>query len=599
MRIRTFRGILDECLESVRRGETVESCLERYPKHAERLRPLLTLSARVKTAPAVEPRPWAKATAWDLVRQRAAELRDGKRRRGMNVNFGMWLRPVAVALAIVMAISAGGGATALASQSALPDSPLYRVKLATEDVRLWFVFDDASEADILMDQSQERMDEIMAMARRGKPVPGKVFSAMENRHSRAANVIEGMDASNEERGALLTRLLDQAETHQDSLLALWNVVSPGGREDYTEVVATLHNTRLQGSTDLVLSAEDLRDGIQHIDGEAQLEEGRWKVGGIEVVIDERTIGARELQPGATVTGIFARSGGRLQALSLISISGPPAFVEGAIEEVRDDGVVIAGQFIPFDPRTILRSDLRLGDRVEIELGRSDEGAVATAVRQADTPEDNVFRQSLTFVGTIESEVSGSAEWTVSGVTFVVPENVKINAGAGQADQGARALVEASFQDGVLTARTITVLAGQADPDEIYVAGTYEGIRDGQWIVSGVGITPLDGEPEPVAGSLLSVDAEREGTELVSRSAYVLQEPGDDPLVRVMGTVQSIEGTHWDVGIGMVRVNPSAEISGDPQEGARVLMWGNKSNVGVLQATYVRVLDSADADRNGE
>jgi len=46
MRIRTFRSILDDCLTALQQGESVEACLSRYPRHAERLRPLLTLARR-------------------------------------------------------------------------------------------------------------------------------------------------------------------------------------------------------------------------------------------------------------------------------------------------------------------------------------------------------------------------------------------------------------------------------------------------------------------------------------------------------------------------------------------------------------------------
>ena len=40
-----FENILDGCLESVLRGESVEACLELYPDYAEELRPLLMTAA--------------------------------------------------------------------------------------------------------------------------------------------------------------------------------------------------------------------------------------------------------------------------------------------------------------------------------------------------------------------------------------------------------------------------------------------------------------------------------------------------------------------------------------------------------------------------
>lgn len=595
MRFRTFRGILDECLESVRRGEAVESCLERYPKHAERLRPLLALSAQIQRAPSAHARPWAKATAWDRVRQRAGELRTGKRRHGMgraSFGAGMWLRPLAVATALMLAIFAGGGATVLASQSALPDSPLYRVKLFGEDVHLWFVFDDSHEAEILLDQSDQRMGEMLTMARKGEPIPSNVLSAMESRHERAAEIVAGLEMSDTERADLLQRLLEQSASQEDALLALWDDVSPGGRDDYAAVVATLHNTRLQGSTELVLAADDLIGGVREIDGEAKLEDGDWTIGGIRVAVDERTIGGRELQDGATARGVFAQaSDGTWRALSLISFGNPPAIVSGEIEEVSNDGIRIAGQWIPFDSGTILRKNLKLGDRVQIEVARSESGTVASSVIGVAPPEDNGDDSSLTLVGTIESDLSGSDEVVVSGVMFAIPDSARIDASAEPAEMGTRALVEASYSDGVLTAVSITTLDGDEDADSIFLAGTFQGTKGGQWVVSGIGMNPPDDADEPEVGTLLSIDARRVGTEIDVLDAIAIELPDEDPIVKVSATIEDLNGNHWVVGIpDQVRVNSNATVVGDPDEGDHMLMWGRKSDEGVLQATYVRVLE---------
>jgi hypothetical protein len=595
MRFRTFRSVLDECLDSVRRGESVEACLERYPKHAERLRPLLTLSVRVQRVPAVHARPWAQATAWDLVRQRATELRSGKRRRatgGTGVSAGIWLRPIAVAMALMLAIFAGGGATALASQSALPDSPLYRVKLFTEDARLWFVFDDSREAEILLDQSDERMDEMLTMARKGKPIPSNVLSAMESRHSRAAALVADLSTEDSDRPDLLRRLLEQSASQEGTLLSLWDGVSPGGRDEYTEVVAVLHNTRLQGSTELVLSSEDLIGGVREIDGVAVLTDGVWTIGGIPVVVDERTIGGRELEDGATARGVFGQaSDGTLRALSLISVGSPPAFVSGAVEEVTDEGIRIAGQWITFDSSTIVRKDLKLGDRVQVELAQSEFGTVASTVSGVAEPVDRAEKHSLTFVGTIESPVSGADEVVVSGVTFTILENAKIDASSRPAEEGVRAIIEASYSGGTLSATGITILSADEDAGAIFLAGTYQGATEGRWDVSGVRMNPPEGAEDPVVGAVISVDARRADGGLHAEEFFVIEQPGEDPITTVSSTIKKVTGNHWDIGIvGEVRVNKDAHVVGEPDAGDRILVWGRQSDNQGLQATYVRVLE---------
>ena len=62
------------------------------------------------------------------------------------------------------------------------------MKLASEDVHLWFVFDEQHEAEILLDQSNERTEEIRAMSRDGKEIPGIVLDALHDRNERAAAI---------------------------------------------------------------------------------------------------------------------------------------------------------------------------------------------------------------------------------------------------------------------------------------------------------------------------------------------------------------------------------------------------------------------------
>jgi hypothetical protein len=290
--IRSYSTILDECLASLRQGASVDDCLARYPRHEKRLRPILTLAARVQTAPPVLPRAQAQEKAWKQVRERAHQLRTGERRvtAVRTTNYGSVLKPVAAMFGVFLVFAAFGGGVAYASQDAAPDSPLYSVKLTTEDVRLWFVFDDTREAEILLDQSDQRIDEIRALVSDGKPVPENVLSALDDRNNRAVSILQDKP----EETALRARVLTQAEEQQNLLVALYEQIDPGARAAYTTTVANLHNTRLAaGAGEALVSVrpEDLLGGILDVRGEAQpLEDGNWLIGGMEIRIDERTIG---------------------------------------------------------------------------------------------------------------------------------------------------------------------------------------------------------------------------------------------------------------------------------------------------------------------
>ncbi|MCH8815415.1 MAG: hypothetical protein IH957_10040 [Chloroflexi bacterium] len=522
-------------------------------------------------------------------------MQRGESRRGFSLGGGAWLRPVAMAAAVTLAIFGAGGATALASQSALPDSPLYRVKLFTEDVRLWLVFDDTHEAEILMDQSNERMEEIFATVRNGDSIPSNVLSALENRNARAANIITNLEAAGEADASLVGRLFSLSVRQETALLSLWNEVSDSARDEYTEVVVLAHNTRLRNATDFVaLLPEDLLGGIIEVSqGEVEItSDGGWRIGGLEVQIDERTIGRRELREGGTATGVFAWSiGGDLRALTLESIVPPaPTIIKGAVQQITEEGIRIAGQWIPFTADTMIKSNLSEGDRVEVELADSADGAVAETVEAVLSSADKDQTTTLTFLGTIESDVTAGGNWDVSGLSFIVPESVSINASAGNAEQGARALVEASYEEDGLTANSITIIAEEANANEIYLFGAFGGSDEGSWKVGGLSLVPPMNSEEPEIGSILSVDARKTGNTLRVEEWVVVRTPDDENIVFVQGTVQALGNETWDMEFAAVTVDESTEVAGTAVAGSRVLIWSSQDGSGMLKASYIRVLD---------
>lgn len=595
MRIRSFRSVLDECLAAIRQGDTVDACLARYPRHAERLRPLLMLAERIRRTPAQTPRAWAQETAWGLVRERAADLRAGGRRARGGFSYGAWLRPLAVAAALVLALLGGGGATVLAAQDALPDSPLYRVKLWSEDARLWFVFDPSHEARILMDQSDERIAEITALVQKNKDIPPNVLSALYDRHERAARIVE----SQPQDLALKARLRDQSAAQEGLLVALWDNVADSARDEYAAAVALVHNTRLKsGGAVVSIRPQDLAGGIRRIEGEASpVDSGMWNVGGLEVRVDERTIGRAELQQGATARLVVAvGASGQLQALSLsiIATDLPPsrALVSGEIKEITEGGIwLTGGQFIPFSAETLQTGKLKVGERVEVTLETTKGGTVASTVKAAGEEEGQA--QSLIFEGTIVSDVtSKSSQWNVGGLTFETA-GATVDARAGKAQKGARVQIEATVDNGRLAATSITVLASQGEAETVHLVGTVTGASGEGWTVSSLRLVAPTGTAAPAAGSVVAIEASRQGDTWSVSRATVVEQPGDTGTMRVLGAIRGIQDDRWELETGKVRITSATVISGSPQPGVRVLIWGRQAqSSGDLEATYVRVLDTS-------
>ncbi len=167
--------IVNECLEALQNGESINDCLSRHPDIADELRPLLTAAlAMAGVAP----------TRDDSARRIAHTRFEGAVRHHLSTNrratsgrlsirewwgnrASGWARVWAVgfaSMALFVILSTGA---AYASTDALPDSPLYPVKRATEHARLAITFSDESRAIYHLELIERRTLELAAMAETG------------------------------------------------------------------------------------------------------------------------------------------------------------------------------------------------------------------------------------------------------------------------------------------------------------------------------------------------------------------------------------------------------------------------------------------------
>lgn len=159
-----FGNILDECLERLLvKGETVEQCLESYPEHAAELEPLLIMAVATKKALAIQPDREFKARARYQIHSVLEKATPKKR-----VPVMTWQSRWAVALVSVLAVVVAGGGTVVAADNSMPDNPLYRVKLATEQVRLSLSQSDMDKAELCATLADRRVAEIDHMVDKGQ-----------------------------------------------------------------------------------------------------------------------------------------------------------------------------------------------------------------------------------------------------------------------------------------------------------------------------------------------------------------------------------------------------------------------------------------------
>jgi hypothetical protein len=157
-----LENILDECLERLIGGETVGQCLESYPERALELEPLLRTAQAARKASAITPRAEFKARARYEFRS-ALHDEVSQQPRPVSVFKRGWV----VALMVVGIVMVSGGGTALAAGNSMPDSPLYPVKLATEQIQLALTPSAVGKAELCAVLADRRVVEIIYLADKG------------------------------------------------------------------------------------------------------------------------------------------------------------------------------------------------------------------------------------------------------------------------------------------------------------------------------------------------------------------------------------------------------------------------------------------------
>jgi len=158
---------LEECLELLRQGVSLEECLTRYPEDAEELEPLL------RTAQVARHRLTFGVPARARARIRARVIAEWDQEHAPREQH--WRLPAfvprwaVVTACVVLALLLAGAGTVTAAGGTVPGDLLYPVKMATEEVRLALTFSDLAKAELHVDLAEQRVDEIRKLVERGEP----------------------------------------------------------------------------------------------------------------------------------------------------------------------------------------------------------------------------------------------------------------------------------------------------------------------------------------------------------------------------------------------------------------------------------------------
>ena len=216
-----FENILDECIERLLQGESVEQCLERYPEHAVQLEPLLRVAKATRETSSVEPRPEFKAQARYQIESllHAKGQKAGPRRLPLVSWVPRWAVVVA---AVFLVILLAGSGTVAASSSSLPGGTLYPVKTATERVWLSMTFSDTARARLQAKLADRRVAEMARMAERGNTERMEELAARFSAHLKKieelAARIKAANPEDEAKIAALREILYRNMTRDEAVL---------------------------------------------------------------------------------------------------------------------------------------------------------------------------------------------------------------------------------------------------------------------------------------------------------------------------------------------------------------------------------------------
>jgi hypothetical protein len=125
---------------------------------------------------------------------------------------------------VILGLLFGGSATVSAAQNALPNEPLYQIKLVSEDLHLLLISDPVAQVEILMQQAQTRTEEMAALASRGNTPPAELTIRAQERIQRALQLATNLD--NASQTVALQQIRTRLQTQEQLMTQLQDGTCP-------------------------------------------------------------------------------------------------------------------------------------------------------------------------------------------------------------------------------------------------------------------------------------------------------------------------------------------------------------------------------------
>lgn len=237
--MKSIETILDECVDQIRAGRSMEDVLQKHPDSADELRLLLGISQDLEALP--DPAPSIEGMMLAMSQQMIQNPVASQERRPARVT--LFARPVllrlAASIAVILLLSWG---TAVASSDAVPGNVMYPVKRFSEKVRLLFTVNDKNEAELRITFSERRLSEALKTYQQGGGIDDGLLRQMLDEAKQALD--QTLALSPEERGYLLSRV-GYLTAHQNNVIESVKRTATPEEQDDLEPVSEMCGRRMQ------------------------------------------------------------------------------------------------------------------------------------------------------------------------------------------------------------------------------------------------------------------------------------------------------------------------------------------------------------------
>lgn len=298
-------------------------------------------------------------------------------------------------LGLTLFIFGGAGATALASQSALPGDALYPLKTSLEQTRVALARDAALQVQLHLRFAERRLDEITALISEGRFNDiDAATQEFENHIQQAIMALQTVANGDPQRAAELTTLISSAlSRYAQTLGGLLGSVPPSVKPEVERAILASQQAS-QGEIEFTGKVESIAPEAWIVDGRTiQIAPGTEIKGVINVgdtvkvhaiMADDGSLIAREIElagmddeddPFNQNENANQNKNENDNANENEERHGDEIRFSGVVEVISATQWTVSGRMLQITPQTEFRGIIQIGDMVEVRALQNPDGSL--------------------------------------------------------------------------------------------------------------------------------------------------------------------------------------------------------------------------------